>query len=217
MEDEWERWLRERWLRDSDLPWAMSRNGRLFRGSSCTARVDRDASPCYNVGRATIRPSDYRPKPKEAKMTEDQELLALMQEQRGVTSVKVVHTQDMLATPETLEGGKMYTYKTDTTLIVGDRVIVRNRNGLAIGVVVKIDVGIDLDNSDRFDKMAWVIDRVDVAKAKAIEESEADVIRQLRAQRAKKRLREIGADLEIDRIASSMQIGAVMPETPPSA
>lgn len=141
--------------------------------------------------------------PTENMMNEDQELLNLLQEERGIVTVKVAHTKTIGDAKE----GALYTYKTDMILSEGEYVVVNNVNGLATAKVIKVDIGIDLTDADKYRKMQWVVSKIDVDKLAQIEKSEQDTLAMLRKQRAKKRLREVASDLQLDEIVSCMAIG----------
>lgn len=137
-------------------------------------------------------------------MNEDQELLNLLQEQRGIVTVKVAHTKTI---GDVKEGAALYTYKTDMILSEGEYVVVNNVNGLTTAKVVKVDIGIDLTDADKFHKMQWVVSKIDADKLVQIEKSEHDTLTMLRRQRAKKRLREVASDLRLEEIVTGMAIG----------
>lgn len=139
----------------------------------------------------------------ESIMNEDQELLNLLQEERGIVTVKVAHTKTIGDAKE----GALYTYKTDMILSEGEYVVVNNVNGLATAKVIKVDIGIDLTDADKFRKMQWVVSKIDVDKMAQIEKSEQETLAMLRKQRARKRLREVASDLQLDEIVNSMAIG----------
>ena len=89
----------------------------------------------------------------------------------------------------------------------GEYVVVNSANGLATAKVIKVDIGIDLTDADKFRKMQWVVSKIDVDKLAQIEKSEHDTLAMLRKQRARKRLREVASDLQLDEIVGGMAIG----------
>lgn len=170
----------------------------LFRQQACETGVDRGPRTWYcDPTTQTYTTST------ESTMNEDQELLNLLQEQRGIVTVKVAHTKTIGDVKE----GALYTYKTDMILSEGEYVVVNNVNGLTTAKVVKVDIGIDLTDADKFQKMQWVVSKIDADKLAQIEKSESDTLTMLRRQRAKKRLREVASDLRLEEIVTGMAIG----------
>ena len=115
--------------------------------------------------------------------------------------VSLVMADELFAVTVTFQsGGQHYTYKSQTEIEVGAKVVVDSpTNGFVVVTVVACSKGLDT-STDKFATYKWVVSIVDVAEYNRLREVEASMIQKAKAKKrldeAKKQLEDLGFTTE---------------------